>query len=976
MNFQLGNIYHGFKLIEMKEVNEINSLYRLFQHEKSGARLMNLQNDDHNKVFAIGFRTPPNDDTGVAHIMEHSVLCGSRKFPIKDPFVELAKGSLNTFLNAMTYPDKTVYPVASMNEQDFFNLMDVYLDAVFYPNIYKYPEILMQEGWHYELNQKEEDVTYKGVVYNEMKGAFSSPEDVLYRNIEKTLFPDTCYGYESGGDPVSIPNLTYNEFLDFHKKYYHPSNSYIYLYGNGDLDSQLQFIDEGYLDNFNKIEIDSSIELQKGFEEPKEIESEYAISDKDDCVDKTYLNLNFVVGENTDKENYLAFNILEYLLLETSAAPLKKALIDANLGKDVFGFYDSSIRQPIFSIVVKNSNVEEKERFKEVVVDTLTDLVKNGIDKKLIEGGLNAKEFALREADTRSYPKGLVHFSKAMSSWLYDEQPLIHIEYEETLKIVKKALNTNYFEELIEKHLLNNNHSSLIVLKPKKGLAEEKIQSIKDKLKKYKESLSEEQMEKLISDTKALIERQQSGETEEDLRKVPLLSLEDIDPNIEEIFVDEQEEQGVKIISREDFTNKIVYSRMLFNSTGVDFNDLPYVGLLSNVLGGVDTEKHNYMDLANEINIATGGIGFSAVTYMKNGDADTFYPRFNIRSKVLSSKIEILNELIIEIINTSKFDDKKRLKEIIQEMKSRLEMAIYDSGHLVAANRNFVYFSKGSHYDDIISGLEFYKFIVDIDKNFDSKWQQVAEKLNQVSKKIFNKNNLTLALTCDKEDFIKVKNHLPHFINNLNDDKIEYNSYNIVLSQKNEALLTQSDVQYVTKGFNFIKLGYKYSGSLLVLKTISSLDYLWNKVRVLGGAYGSFATFGRSGNMVLASYRDPNLKETLDIYDDMKTYLENFDVDTREMTKYIIGTISNLDTPLTPSMKLDKAISCYMSGVSNEDLQRERNEVLNTSPEKIREFSKMVEAVMKENSICVLGNEIKIKENKDLFNELVDIFNF
>lgn len=976
MNFQIGSIYHGFKLIETKEVKEINSLYRIFQHEKSGAKLLNFQNDDDNKVFAIAFRTPPNDDTGVAHIMEHSVLCGSRKFPIKDPFVELAKGSLNTFLNAMTYPDKTVYPVASKNEQDLFNLMDVYLDAVFYPNIYKYPEILMQEGWHYELNSKDEEITYKGVVYNEMKGAFSSPEDVLYRNIEKSLFPNTAYGYESGGDPKHIPELTYEDFLDFHKKYYHPSNSYIYLYGNGDIESQLQFINEEYLDNFNKINIDSNIKFEEPFNSIKEVISEYPISDKDDCVDKTYLNLNFVVGENTEPEKYIAFNILEYLLLETPAAPLKKALIDANLGKDVFGFYDSGIRQPVFSIVVKNSNKEEKERFKNVVFDTLRDLVENGIDKKLIEGGINAKEFLLREGDTRTYPKGLVYFSKAMSSWLYDTDPLIHIEYENTLQIVKKALTTNYFEELIDKYILNNNHCSLIMLTPKKGLAEKRTNEINGVLSEYKNSLSDDEIDKLITQTKDLIKRQQSGETQENLKKVPMLTLEDINPKSELIEIVEKNEEGVKVLYREDFTNKIVYLRMLFNTRFVEKELIPYIGLLSNILGSVDTENFNYMDLANEVNISTGGIGFAPVTYIKSGDTDTYYPRFKIKAKVLSSKIKKLNELLDEIINKTKFEDKKRLREIIHQMKSRLEMAIYDSGHLVAANRNFTYFSEGSKYDDIISGLDFYKFIIDIDKNFEEEWEEIAKKLIEVSNQIFNKENLLLAITCDEEDYEKVRETLPEFIGSLKNEKVNYHNYEMKLSKDNEGLITQSDVQYVTKGFNFIKLGYKYSGSLLVLKSIASLDYLWNNVRVLGGAYGAFATLGRSGNMVLASYRDPNLKETLDIYDNMQEYFKNFNVDDREMTKYIIGTISNLDTPLTPSIKLDKGISLYMSGITNDDIQKERDEVLSTNPEKIREFSKMLEDLMNQNSICVLGNESKLKKNKDLFKDLVDIFNF
>ena len=974
MVFELNKIYHGFKLVEEKDIKEINSKARIFEHEKSGAKLLSLENDDDNKVFTAGFRTPPTDSTGVPHIMEHSVLCGSRKFPIKDPFVELAKGSLNTFLNAMTYSDKTIYPVASKNDKDFLNLMDVYLDAVFYPNIYKYPEILMQEGWHYELNSKDEELTYKGVVYNEMKGAFSSPEDLLYRKIQESLFPDTTYGVESGGDPQYIPDLTYEQFLDFHKKFYHPSNSYMYLYGNGDLEKYLKFIHEEYLNGFDKVEIDSKIELQKPFGEIKDFKGEYPVSKEDQGKDKTFLSLNFVLGDACDNKVSLAFEIIEYLLLETPAAPLKKALIDAGIGKDVYGFFDSGILQPVFSIVVKNSNEDKKEEFKNIVFNTLKDLVKNGIDKKLIEACINIKEFRLREGDTRTYPKGLLYYTKAMSNWLYDSDPLIPLQYEDILQNVKRALTTNYFEELIERYLINVNHGSIITLAPKPNLAEERAENLRNKLKEYKESLSDEELNKMISDTKALRERQTTPESKENIEKIPLLSLEDINPKAEELPLEERKIGDNKILLNPIFTNKIAYIKFIFDTRTVDEKHIPYLTLLSSILGRIGTEKFSYADLSNEINIYTGGISYGAATFTQNGTMGQYLPKFIISSKALVDKVPKVMELLEEILLHTKLDDKKRLKEIVQEMKSRLEMAIFDAGHIVAANRLFSYFSPIGKYEEVLSGLEFYKFIEDLEENFDSKVDEIINNLTEVSDLIFNRKNLILSAALEEKDYKITEKELENFISKLSDKDLPIKEYKFEIGSKNEGLMTQGDVQYVVKGCNYRELGYEYKGSLQVLKTIQSLDYLWSNIRVLGGAYGSFASFGRSGNMFFGSYRDPNLKETLEIYDKAEEYLRNFKADEREMTKYIIGTISNFDMPLTPSLIADKSVSYYLSNVTQEDVQKEREEVLSCTVEDIRSFADMLRDAMKQNYVCVLGNASKIKQNKDVFKELVEVF--
>lgn len=975
MKFTIGSTYHGFKLIEEKNIEELNSVTRLFEHVKSGARLLHIENDDDNKVFSIGFRTPPKNNNGLPHILEHSVLCGSRKFPTKEPFVELIKGSLNTFLNAMTFSDKTIYPLASKNEKDFVNLMDVYLDAVFYPNLYSQPEILMQEGWHYELENKEDKLTYKGVVYNEMKGAFSSPEGSLMRKIQESLFPDTSYGVESGGDPEFIPDLTHKEFTEFHKKYYHPSNSYIFLYGDGNIDEQLQFINDKYLKDFDRIEIDSAIKLQKPFNKMEEVKRDYPISCDDDEEGKTFLSLNFVSGDNVSQpEMHLALEILEYLLLESAAAPLKKALVDAEIGKDVFGSFDNSILQPVFSIVVKNSNESEKEKFKEVVFTTLKNLVKDGIDKKLIEACINITEFKLREADLGGFPKGLFYYITSMDSWLYDKDPTMHLEYESYLGKIKAALTTNYFEKLIEKYLINNTHSSMVILNGKKGLAEQKSKVTEEKLEKYKEGLSGKEIEEIVKSTKNLKERQMTPDSVEVLETIPLLELSDIEKKVEHLPLKVNDEQGVKVLSHNIFTNKIAYINILFDAKKVDAELIPYVTLLSTILGRVSTQNTNYSDLSNEVNIHTGGIHFTTDVYGENENFEKYNPKLVVKTKALVASIPKLFDIIAEIISLTKFDEKKRLKELIQQLKSRHEMKILDRGHMVAAGRLTSYFSPASAYIEKTTGISFYKFLNEIETDFDNKADEIIENLNKVSKLIFNKNNLIISVTGEEDIYTSFVSELPKVINVLGDAKLADAKYDFDLSKNNEGLLTSSDVQYVAKGYNFIKKGYSYSGKMLVLKTIASLDYLWNRVRVQGGAYGGFANIARSGNIVFVSYRDPNVKETLTAYDGICDYIQNFEASDREMTKYIIGTISELDSPLTPSMKGERATAYYIRGITEEQRQKEREEVLSTNDDDIKSFKTLLSDIIKEDYFCVLGNETKLKDNKDIFTNLVNVF--
>lgn len=974
MNLKKGDMTNGFRLQEITEIRELNSKGLMFIHEKTGAQLLYVQNDDDNKVFSIAFRTPPPDSTGVPHIMEHSVLCGSRKFPVREPFVELAKGSLNTFLNAMTYPDKTVYPIASRNDKDFVNLMDVYLDAVFYPNIYDQPETLMQEGWHYDLESLDKPLSYKGVVYNEMKGAFSSPEQVLFRKIQESLYPDTPYANESGGDPDYIPDLTQEDFLAFHKKYYHPSNSYIYLYGNGKIEDHLKFINEEYLSHFDKAEIDSAIPKQAPFTEMRRQEVEYSISPQDNPDDKTYLSLNFAVGKSTDPFQYLAFDILQYLLLDNPAGPLKKALLDAEIGKDVFGSYGNYLLQPSFSIVVKNANEDDEKVFVELVEKTLRELVAKGIDKKLIEASINYREFKLRESDFGSSPKGLVYGLRCLDSWLYGGDPTIHLRFENTIEQIKEALTQPLFEELIEKYLLNNTHSSLLVVKPKPGLSEQRDQEIHEMLQAYKAQLSNAGIQEILSNSQSLMRKQTEADSPEDLAKIPMVELSDIETQAENLPLVEQEVAGIKLLFHPIETNGIAYLNLWFDSSAVPMELIPYASLLTTLLGKMSTKEHHYEDLSNEIDIHTGGMHYSLQALALNGKDGEFLPKLVVNSKALVGKVPELLALLEEIINGTVFQDARRLKEIIQETRSRMEMIINQAGNQVAMSRLSSYFSPAGKYTELTSGVAFYHFLCDVEENFDSKSSELVEKLERAVQLIFRKNNLVAGITISEKEYPRFAGQFESFAHRLSKEEYPSTPFSFREEAYNEGLLTPSKIQYVAKGYSYLRMGYTYSGTLQVLRTISNLDYLWNRVRIQGGAYGVSVSFTRSGMMIFTSYRDPNLKETLEAYNGLTDYLANFDADEREMKKYIIGTISRLDTPLTPQMKGERSELYYFTGLTQESIQKERDEILATTARDIKELSGLTADVVKNDYLCVVGGQSKIQQNKDLFKNMVSVF--
>ena len=960
----------AYRVVEHKTIEEMQSEGIVLEHKKTKARLFLVSNDDENKVFCIGFRTPPDNDCGLPHILEHSVLCGSDKFPLKDPFVELVKGSLNTFLNAMTYPDKTVYPVASCNDKDFQNLMDVYMDAVLHPNIYKEEKIFRQEGWHYELESKDAPLIYNGVVYNEMKGAYSSPESLLDSVTQKTLFPDTCYGKDSGGDPVHIPELSYEKFLDFHRTYYHPSNSYIYLYGDMDMAEKLTWLDEEYLSHYEERPVDSRIREQKAFEKPVEREFSYSITDGESGEDATYLSVNTVVGDDLDPKLYVAFQILEHTLLDAPGAPLKQALIDAGIGKDILGGYESGILQPFFSVIAKDANKEQKGEFLAIVKGTLRKLADQGINRKSLLAGMNYFEFKYREADYGSAPKGLMYGLQCLDSWLYDGDPMTHLCYQETFDFLKKEVENGYFEQLIKDYLLDNPFEAVIVVAPEKNLTTKEDEKLAKKLADYKASLSEEELEKLVKATRELKEYQDTPSTPEILAKIPLLTREDIDKKAETFFWTEKEEDGIKVLHHNFFTSGIGYLKVLFNTSVLPQEDLPYAGLLKSVLGSISTEHYSYSDLTSEIHLNSGGMDFSVTSYANLQDAEQFTGAFVASIRVLYDKLDFGFTMLEEILNHSVFTDEKRLGEVIQETRSRARMKLENAGHSTAVSRATSYFSATAYYNELTGGTAYYHFLEQLEKDYPAKKQEIIAKLQEVSRKLFTRSNMLVNYTADENGYEKLPETLKLLSAKLPEGSREMYAFTHPVKNVNEGLKTSAQVDYVARCGNFRDAGLAYTGALKILQVILSYDYLWLNIRVKGGAYGCMSGFGRSGEGYLVSYRDPNLKETNEIYESIPAYLEQFDPDERDMTKYVIGTISNLDAPLTPSVKGSRGLSAYLSGVTEEMMQTERDQVLQATKEDIRALAAHVRAVLQTGSFCVVGNEEKIEANRAMFGEV------
>ena len=966
---ETGKQYSGFRVCKKEFIKEVNSAAYLMEHVVSGARLFYLANDDDNKVFTIGFRTPPSDDSGVAHILEHSVLCGSRKYHLKEPFVELVKGSLNTFLNAMTYPDKTVYPVASRNDKDFRNLMDVYLDAVFYPLIYENKFTLKQEGWHYELESAGDPLQYNGVVYNEMKGAYSAPDAFLEYYGKKILFPDTTYRFESGGLPSAIPELTQEAFTRFHKTYYSPENSYIYLYGDMDIEKTLAHLDS-YLKDFPKTgNVHSEIPLQNPLAKTAEFDGTYPVPEGSPTEGMTFHEVQIVAGDMRDQKTIMALRLLENVLLESEGAPLRRALLDAGVAKDISGSMSGSMLQNIFSVRASGSEPEQKDAFVKALYHNLQKISMEGIDKELLEASLNSAEFKLREADFGTYPKGLIYGLSVLDSWIYDIDPVSSLQYEPLLQELRDAVHTNYYETLIETNLLDNTHRVILTLAPEEGKEEKEQAELAEKLAAVKEKTKRSELERYAAECAELHERQAAPDPEEDLASIPLLERKDIRRETEKLTVEKETVEGGTLLYQALPTNKVTYLNWHFDMTGIDPVLLPYCNLLSDVLGKLNTDEYSYADLAKYTDMYTGGISFQMEALSRNSDCNDYTVKFSLAAKCLTAKLLELFKILKAMTLHTRFTDKARLKELIDQVKTDWDNTFFAKGQTVAAVRLASYFSAKARVTEQ-DYYSYYQFVKRLAEDFEKEADTVIANLQKLLSVFFNKDQYLLSYSCDEADRAEVRRMALDFAAVLPAESVAGGKEAKTLPQpeKNEAIITPGKVQYVLAGGDYRKHGYQYNGSMLVLATMLRYEYLWTKIRVQGGAYGANAVFDRNGVMYFSTYRDPQLKNSLEAFRALPDWLEKLELTDREMTKYVIGTMSGVDVPLTNSLKVSRAALQELLAVSDADRQKTRNEILDVTLADIKALAKMIRDVLADNYLCVVGGQQAIEENKEEFN--------
>ena len=957
----------GFRLQESNQIEDLDSEGLVFTHEKSGARLAALRNDDESKVFCITFRTPPPDETGLPHIMEHSVLCGSKGYPAKEPFVELGKGSLTTFLNAMTGADRTLYPVGSRNPTDFRNLVDVYMDAVLNPAIYHKPEILKQEGWHYELQSPEGPLGYRGVVYNEMKGAYSSPLRLLYNALKRELFPDTPYAFNAGGDPRHIPELTEEQFLDFHRRYYHPSNAYIYVYGNVDLEAFLHRLDNKYLQHFDSREVDSLPPLQQPFDAPRESAEDYPVPENGDTEGKTYLGWAAAFGDPTDPVVHAAREALSVMLLELPGAPLREALLKAGLGDDVITGLTTPVRQPYIMAGLSGSEPSRAEDFKRIVKETLTDIGQNGIDRDLLQAGINTVEFRRRQAGERREPQGIYYISYVIDGWLYGGDPFAHLRTASIFTQLREKAGRGYFEGLIRDRMLNNPHSVTCVLRPRPGLQEQRDAALAEDLERYRRSLTDEKRKELAEKTRRLHEMQETPDPPEALESIPVLDPEDI-PEEAPVTPTEAHSIGDATVLHHSLpTNGIGYLDLFFDGSGLPKEDIPYLSLLAFMLGKLDTKTRGYPRLASRIGRDTGGIEARPDILARQSDDTRPMPMLLVRGRATMERFDRLCGLLTEILTETTFTNTQRLRELIAEAREEQQQRMLMWGNQIATLRLKSYFSPRGMLDELARGASYYRFLSSLTKEIREDPGNIVEKLSEVFGSIFSSASLTAGLTAPDKAYHQLRSHITKLLEELPHGTAEPARHHFEERRSNEGLILPTQVQYVAKGYNYRRLGQEFSGKVSVLKTLLDYGYLWDRVRVQGGAYGCFPRIDRDGTFVLVSFRDPNLEQTLQVYDRTPDFLETFSPDQREMRKYIIGTIGQTERLVHPDPRGLRATENWLQGVTPEDLQRERGQILATDPDDIRSLAEPVRECLKKDFVCAVGNGERIRRAKELF---------
>ncbi len=952
---EINEIKYGFKLIEKKELRDINSVMYRYEHLKSGGMVVHLANEDDNCCFAIGFRTLPQDSTGVCHIIEHSLLCGSKKFPLKEPFVNLLKTSLATFLNAFTAYDWTMYPFASQTPKDFDNILEIYLDAVFNPISMIDEKPFLQEGWHLELFDENELPSYKGVVYNEMKGAMSSVDEVLVQATLEAMYKDTFYKYNSGGDPEVIPSLSYEAYKDFYKKHYTPQNAMTYFYGNMDIEEKLKFLDENYFKNYDKVAEEIVIIPQKPLINTN-YEIDYEIGNDESIKDNTYMSLCYGLGNYNNFEEFLAMNILTDALLSKNDSPLKKALLDAKLGQNIEARIDDDNIVPALHIYLQKSNKNKKEEFKTIFIDEVKKLVKNGIEKDLLLASINRFEFRDKELDMGRMPKGLIFAMNMMGSFNYNGDLASHLEFSVHYKKFRQEIDNKYFENLLEKYILNSNHFVQVVINPSKELAKIRKEKMDLLMKTTKEKMSDTEIKNLIAKNNELLKYQNHIDTKEELKTLPKLKLRDVPKKVNYLDSKKFSISGMKGIEHTINTNDIAYLRMYFNMNKVSYDDLPYVLLLRRLFLNVATHKHTSLELSNLVKTYLGELSFSQICTSKSQEDYTFM--FKISASSLKENIEYMPNIINEVLLHSRFT-KKETYQILKQLVNDLKQDIIENGMKVASLMAKSHYSKEAALAiQGLNGPKIYEILNNMIKNFN--FTEINKKLKDISNKLFNKKNVLVSLSGDSEIVAKLKIavskiKLPRkeFVDIL---KVE------LAKPSKEALIIPAGISYNAYANSLDSLNLKYNGKYMVLTQIVNYDYLWSEIRVKGGAYGCGLNVSRSNDFALGSFRDPNVTNTYTAFKNLPNYLKNLKISKEEFVSYIIGTMSNFDIPSSTPLTIDLSDINYLLGITKKSKLQFKKEIMNTKLEDIKELANVFELLQKGASEYTIGNEDKIKE--------------
>ena len=972
MNYSVGQTYHGFTLKNQEHIKEIDAHVYLFQHKTLGCPLFAIKNSDSNKTFTVAFNTIPTDSTGVAHILEHSVLMGSQKYPIKDVFGEINKGGLTTFLNAMTGSDITFYPFATRNMSEYFDIMDVYCDVVFHPLLQR--STFEQEGWHYHKESPESELQYQGVVFNEMKGAFSDPIRLMFHHLYGGLMPGSTYAHESGGDPKNIPDLSYEQFCAFHKHHYHPSNSTFFLYGDAELDKELTFLEEKYLSTFSDREERRHIKEGRLIDKPIFIEDTYG-TDSNETRDKTFLAVGTSVSTVQNRVESAAFQIIANILFNSDGSPLKDAIISSGLCKDFGGFYlnSSSFRTFMVTYLV-GSEPEKREDFLKLYTTTLQSMAEKGLERELVISELNKFEFSTRE-DASKAQRGLDLISKAMTAFKYGTNPFENLVTEKVVRTVRqKALEEDYFEELIRKYLLDNDASVVITLKPDPQKGVKTLEQEQARLAKYESTLTKEQEEQLIARTTELMELQLTANDAQTMQKLPRLSAKDLPVSlnfhtVKPLTIDQRE-----VLVSELLTNHISYVDVGFDFSVIPMRLLPWLDLFGTIVTEIGTEKMNYMQFAKEVATCTGSFSHSVNTYTRKGDADTMRPIFWLHTKCLPDYLEQSLELIHAVLTSVSLSDKKRIREIVGREFAWAEHAAQSEGYNLPATRVFAQLSKAGFYNELVNGISAYQALQKLALDYDRLEENFLQGLEEIRSLLFNRNNLVLTVAGEEPEIATFIDNATTLIAALPARAGSAAELSNLDKPKHEAFITSAEIVYAVQGGNLLPQGDGYTGHFEVLKTYLSRDYLWNTVRQMGGAYGCFIQFSNiTGNLAYVSYRDPQVRKTFDAYNTIPEIIEKLELSDEVLEQLVVGTYGNFDPLHSPSTKAAVARNEYFTGTTPEYKQQRLAEITSTTVADMRAYAPAFAEMTARASRSIIGNRTKIEADSDLFDTITEL---